>query len=71
MLVEQGDDVVEVAARVARERGTTYIMMGEPSSGGLLRRFAEPLPQKLMHRLPGVDVRIIADRSKRTEGRET
>ena len=71
VLVEQGDDVVEVAARVARERGTTYILMGEPSSGGLWRRFAEPMPQKLMHRLPGVDVRIIADRSKRTEGPAT
>jgi two-component system, OmpR family, sensor histidine kinase KdpD len=68
VLVEQGDDVVEVAARVARERGTTYVLMGEPSSGGLFRRFREPLPQKLMRRLPGVDVRIIADRSKREEG---
>jgi len=71
VLVEQGDDVVEVAARVARERGTTYILMGEPHSGGLFRRFAEPLPQKLMRRLPGVDVRIVADRSKRREGEET
>ncbi len=68
VLIEQGDDVVEVAARVARERGTTYVLMGEPSSGGMFRRFAEPLPQRLMRRLPGVDVRIIADRSKRTEG---
>jgi two-component system sensor histidine kinase KdpD len=70
VLVEQGDDVVEVAARVARERGTTYVLMGEPSSRGLFRRFAEPLPQKLMRRLPGVDVRIIADRSKRREGED-
>jgi two-component system sensor histidine kinase KdpD len=68
VLVEQGDDVVEVAARVARERGTTYVLIGEPSSGGLFRRFSEPLPQRLMRRLPGVDVRIIADRSKRKEG---
>ncbi len=65
VLVEQGDDVVDVAARIARERGTTYILMGEPHSRGIFRRFSVPLPQKLMHRLPGVDVRIIADRSKR------
>jgi two-component system sensor histidine kinase KdpD len=70
VLVEHGDDVVEVAARVARERGTTYVLMGEPSSRGLLRRFAEPLSQRLMRRLPGVDVRIIADRSKRREGED-
>jgi two-component system, OmpR family, sensor histidine kinase KdpD len=70
VLVEHGDDIVEVAARVARERGTTYVLMGEPASRGLLRRFAEPLPQKLMHRLPGVDIRIIADRSKRQEAED-
>jgi two-component system sensor histidine kinase KdpD len=67
-LVEQGDDVAEVAERVARERGTTYILIGEPSSpGGLRKRFTEPLPQKLMRHLPGVDVRIVADRTKRGE----
>jgi two-component system sensor histidine kinase KdpD len=65
LIVEQGDDIAEVAARVARERRTTYILVGEPSSrGGLRRRFAEPLPQKLMRLLPGVDVRIVADRTK-------
>jgi two-component system sensor histidine kinase KdpD len=68
LLIDQGDDVAEVTERVATERGTTYILMGEPSSsGGLLRRFREPLPQKLMRRLPGVDVRIVADRAKRGE----
>jgi two-component system, OmpR family, sensor histidine kinase KdpD len=70
VIVERGDDVVEVAARVARERGTTYVLMGEPHSGGLLRRLRAPLSQRLMRRLPGVDVRIIADRSKRDEPEE-
>ena len=28
LLVEEGDDVAEVAARVARERGTTYVLIG-------------------------------------------
>jgi two-component system sensor histidine kinase KdpD len=70
LLVEQGDDLAEVAERVAKERGTTYILVGEPSSRrGLRERLAEPLPQKLMRRLPGVDVRIVADRSKREESR--
>ncbi|MGE5636318.1 MAG: sensor histidine kinase KdpD [Nocardioidaceae bacterium] len=61
MLVEEGDDVVEVAARVARERGTTYVFVGEPSRRRGLTRLAEPLPFRLMRRLPGVDVRIVAD----------
>ena len=31
LLLEEGDDVAEIAARVARERGTTYVLMGVPS----------------------------------------
>ena len=30
LLVEEGDDVVEAAARVAAERGTTYVLIGQP-----------------------------------------
>ena len=38
LLLEEGDDVAEIAARVARERGTTYVLMGIPSE----RRRAAP-----------------------------
>ena len=31
LLIEEGDDVAEVAARVARERGSTYVLMGVPA----------------------------------------
>jgi two-component system, OmpR family, sensor histidine kinase KdpD len=65
VLVEEGDDVAEVAARVARERGTTYVLMGAPAPRSGLRRLGEPLSERLVRRLPGVDVRIVADRSKR------
>jgi two-component system, OmpR family, sensor histidine kinase KdpD len=61
LIVEEGDDVADAAARVARERGTTYVFMGQPHAGRGLRRFAESLPEALMRRLPGVDVRIVAD----------
>ena len=30
LLVEEGDEIAEVAGRVARERGTTYVMIGRP-----------------------------------------
>ena len=70
MIVEEGDDVPDVVARVARERGTTYVLMGTPAPRSGLRRFAEPLHEQLLRRLPGVDLRIVADRSKR-EGRTT
>jgi two-component system sensor histidine kinase KdpD len=65
LIVEEGDDVAETAARVASERGTTYVLMGPPGRRSLMRRFSEPLPERLLRLLPGVDVRIVADRSRR------
>jgi two-component system, OmpR family, sensor histidine kinase KdpD len=66
LLVEEGDDVVETAASVAAERGTTYVMIGQPPPRTGLRRLGESLPDRLLRRLPGVDVRIVADRSRRS-----
>jgi two-component system sensor histidine kinase KdpD len=64
-LIEENDDVVAGAARVARERGSTYIMVGESPPAHGLRRLREPLPQRLMRATPpGVDVRIVAGRKE-------
>jgi two-component system sensor histidine kinase KdpD len=65
VLVEEGDDLAEVAARVAGERGSTYVLIGPPAPRRGLRRFSEPLTDQLVRALPGIDVRIVADRSKR------
>jgi two-component system sensor histidine kinase KdpD len=66
LLVENGRDVAETAARVAAERGTTYVLVGRPEQRGGLGRLAEPLPNRLMRLLPGIDLRIVADRTERT-----
>ena len=65
VLVEEGDSVPEVAARVAGERRSTYVLIGTPAPRRGLARFSEPLTEALMRSLPGIDVRIVADRSKR------
>jgi two-component system sensor histidine kinase KdpD len=65
MLVEPGEDVAETVGRVARGRGTTYILLGRSRPARGLGRLRVPLPQRLMAELPGVDVRIVADRSSR------
>jgi two-component system sensor histidine kinase KdpD len=71
MIVEEGHDVAATAARVAAERGTTYVLIGEPRSAKGLRRLGVSLPEKLLKRMPGVDIRIVADRAKhRAEERE-
>jgi two-component system, OmpR family, sensor histidine kinase KdpD len=67
LLVETGDDVADTVARVARERGTTYILLGRSRPARGPARLRTPLPQRLLERLPGVDVRIVADRSNRHE----
>ena len=72
LLVERGDDVAETVRRVAAERGTTYVLMGTPKPRNALRRLTQPaLPFRLLQLLPGIDLRIVADRSLRsTEDRE-
>jgi two-component system sensor histidine kinase KdpD len=65
LIVEEGDDIAETAARVAQQRDSTYILLGTPAPHRGLRRLREPLPMRLARLLPGVDVRLIADRSER------
>jgi two-component system sensor histidine kinase KdpD len=57
LLVEDGDEL-DVLTRVARERGTTYLLLGPPPR----RRFGEPLLLRLLRALPEIDVRIVAQR---------
>jgi two-component system sensor histidine kinase KdpD len=62
-LIEENDSLVEGAARVVRERGSTYIMVGESLPRRGLGRLREPLPLRLMEATPhGIDVRIVARR---------
>jgi two-component system, OmpR family, sensor histidine kinase KdpD len=65
LLVEEGDDVAATAARVAGERGITYILLGASRPARGLGRLREPLPMRLVRLVPGVDVRIVADRTRR------
>lgn len=78
LLVVEDDEVDVAAAHVARERGTTYVFVGLPKPPRGLRRVAtwlppavsgagDPLPVLLWRRLPGVDVRVVADRADRPE----
>ncbi|MGD9734877.1 MAG: histidine kinase [Solirubrobacterales bacterium] len=68
LLIEEHDDVAAAAARVVRERSSTYIMVGESPPAKGLARLREPLPQRLMRLTPpGVDVRIVASRGLKDE----
>jgi two-component system, OmpR family, sensor histidine kinase KdpD len=65
LLEEESDDLAASVVDVASRRGTTYILVGRSRPARGLARLRVPLPQRLMQRLPGVDVRIVADRSRR------
>jgi two-component system sensor histidine kinase KdpD len=68
--VEEGDDAAAVTIEVARELGSTYVLMGTPRQRRGLGRFSvrsgsegpDPaLLLRVLRELPGVDVRIVAD----------
>ncbi len=66
LLIERGDDVALVTQHVAQDRGTTYVLMGTPKPRTAIRRLTRPaLPFRLIALLPGVDLRIVADRAQR------
>ncbi len=68
LLIEEHDNLVAAVARVVRERGSTYLMVGESLPRKGLGRLREPLPQRLMKATPsGVDVRIVAHRGGKEE----
>jgi two-component system sensor histidine kinase KdpD len=68
LLIEEHDDLVAATARVVRERGSTYLMVGESLPRRGLARLREPLPQRLIKATPaGVDVRIVAHRTNNGE----
>jgi two-component system sensor histidine kinase KdpD len=67
MLVEESDDLAGAVAEVVAERGSTYILMGRARPARGLGRLRTPLQQRLSDHLPGVDIRIVADRSQLTE----
>jgi two-component system sensor histidine kinase KdpD len=67
MLEEESDDLTGAIVDVAARRRSTYILIGRSRPPRGLGRLRVPLPQRLMQRLPGVDVRIVADRSRRSK----
>jgi two-component system, OmpR family, sensor histidine kinase KdpD len=67
LLVEEGDDVVQTVKEIAEEKGSTYVLIGTPSPRTGRDRFKPALPMRLIEAMPGIDLRVVADRSLREE----
>jgi two-component system sensor histidine kinase KdpD len=64
---EEGDDVVEAVRRVVVDRGSTYILLGTPNESRRREITRGSLLSRMVRELPGVDIRVVADRSRRRE----
>jgi two-component system sensor histidine kinase KdpD len=67
LFIEEGDDVVQTVKEVAEERGSTYVLIGTPSPRTGINRFRPALTTRLVEALPGIDIRVVADRTLRGE----
>ncbi len=68
LFVEEGDDLVQAVKEIAEEKGSTYVLIGTPSPRTGIDRFRPALTTRLVESLPGVDLRVVADRALREEG---
>ena len=68
-LEEEGEDLVEIIRRIADERGTTYIILGTTDERRSTEILRGSLVSRMIRELPGIDIRVVADRALRTQER--
>ena len=66
-LEEEGDGLVATVRRVVYERGTTYVFVGTPDESRRREILRGSLVSALVRELPGVDIRVVANRADRPE----
>jgi two-component system, OmpR family, sensor histidine kinase KdpD len=64
-LEEDGDDLVAAVRRVAAQRGSTYIFVGTPDESRRREIFGGSLLSRMVRELPGLDIRVVANRADR------
>jgi two-component system sensor histidine kinase KdpD len=66
-LEEDGDDLVATVRRVVAERGSTYVLVGTPDESRRREILHGSLVSALVRELPGVDIRVVANRADRNQ----
>jgi two-component system sensor histidine kinase KdpD len=65
----EGDDLVETVGRLAQERGSTYVFVGTPDERRRVEILRGSLLSRMVRELPGLDIRVVADRAALEERR--
>src|SRR5262249_12109671 len=63
----EGDDLVDTVRSVAQDRGSTYVFVGTPDESRRREILGGSLLSRMVRELPGIDIRVIADRTDREE----
>jgi two-component system, OmpR family, sensor histidine kinase KdpD len=63
----EGDSLPAATKRFVAERGSTYVFLGTPDESRRTEILRGSLVSKLVRDLPGVDIRVVADRALREE----
>jgi two-component system sensor histidine kinase KdpD len=66
-LEEEADDLVRAVRRTVVERGSTYVFVGTPDESRRREILHGSLVSALVRELPGVDIRVVANRAQRRE----
>jgi two-component system sensor histidine kinase KdpD len=63
----EADDLVGAVKKVVRERGSTYVFVGTPDESRRREILRGSLVSRLVRELPGIDIRVVADRALRED----
>ena len=64
---EEDGDLVGAVRRVVSERGATYVFLGTPDERRFIEIVRGSLVSALVRELPGIDIRVVANRADRKE----
>ena len=66
-LEEEGDDLVDADPPGRRRAGITYVFVGTPDERRRVEILRGSLLSRMVRELPGVDIRVVADRALREQ----
>jgi two-component system sensor histidine kinase KdpD len=66
-LEDEADELVPAVRRIVFERGSTYVFVGTPDESRRREILHGSLVSALVRELPGVDIRVVANRAERRE----